>query len=58
MKAIKIHCIVSDKITTIKSGDQKAWNHLSKLDQSMIHEVCKHGQIVTCGKTIYEPIYN
>ena len=57
MKAIKIHCLVTERIITIKSGDNKAWNKLSRRDQSMIQEVLKHGQAVTCGQSIYEPVF-
>ena len=57
MKAVQIHCLVTWQITTIKIGDNEAWEKLSRLDQSMIEEVLKHGQLVTCGKTIYEPIF-
>jgi hypothetical protein len=57
MKAIKIHCLVTERIITIKSGDNEAWNKLSRLDQSMIQEVLKRAQVVACGKTIYEPIF-
>lgn len=57
MKAIKIHCLVTERIITIKSGDNKAWNKLSRRDQSMIQAVLKHGQAVQCGKSIYEPVF-
>lgn len=57
MKAIKIHCLATETITIIKSGNNKAWKNLSRLDQSMIQEVVKQGRVVTCGQIIYEPIF-
>ena len=56
MKAIKIHNLITGKITTVKSGDNKTWKNLCQTDKSMIIEVIKHGTCITCGKTIYEPI--
>ena len=57
MKAIKIHELDTGKIVIIKSKDRKAWNRLGAMDKSMIYEVVRHGNVVRCGKTIYQPIY-
>lgn len=57
MKAIKIHEIDTGEIKLIQSGDNKSWRTLSRLDRSMIKEVVRLQSVITCGKTIYEPIY-
>lgn len=54
MTKIIIHDLILGTMKTIKSGDNAAWKQLSPLDKSMIIEVLKHGQVITCGKTIYE----
>tara|TARA_Y100000004_G_C8767373_1_gene349186 strand:+ start:389 stop:562 length:174 start_codon:yes stop_codon:yes gene_type:complete len=56
MTAIKIHNLITGKITTVKSGDNEKWKKLNSVDQSMIIEVLRHGIVIRCGKTIYEPI--
>ena len=56
IKAIIIHEIDTEKTITIKSGDSKAWKKLSSIDKSMIYEVLAHGNVITCGKTIYQLI--
>lgn len=57
MKAIKIHDIDTGKIRVIKSGDNKSWRRLDRMDRSMIHEVVIQQRVITCGKFVYEPIY-
>lgn len=56
MTAIIIHEIETGKKIIIKSGDNKAWKKLGTMDQSMIKEVIRHNNVITCGKTVYQPI--